>query len=189
MFIVDQRSAVGLAHTYGEGSADVKGAVREAIDWARACNAAFIDVTETRALEESRAAAARWREKRPASALDGACRLPRKDLFDVAGTVSNAGSALFRAAGRPATADAPLASQAPMQASCTARDKPQRVRVFGLGLNCTSVRRSIPLSMRQSKAGIVFSVPSSGAAIAVAAGVVPIAVGTDTPARYAYPLR
>src|SRR5580692_2799518 len=71
-------------------------------------NPSFILVTRKRALEEAEASRARRREGRPAGPLDGV-PIAWKDLMDMAGTRTTAGSALFADA-PPKQADAPIVS-------------------------------------------------------------------------------
>jgi hypothetical protein len=71
--------------------------------------AIFTHVTRERALREARAAAERLRDGRPASALDGV-PIAWKDLFDLQGMPTTAGSRVFENAA-PAVADAPVVSR------------------------------------------------------------------------------
>lgn len=174
-------SALALAAAYRDGRADVEAVARAAVVAARTANAAFISIDETRALSDARAAAARWRDRRPASTLDGV-PIAWKDLFDVASSVTTAGSALFRERA-PATVDAPLVA-AGARAGLVAIGKTNlsEFAFSGLGLNPHFGTPFNP-AFDASVAGCDHRVPggsSSGAAIAVAMGVVPIAVGTDT---------
>lgn len=175
------RSAVALAAAYRDGSADAEDVVREAIAAARAANVAFISIDETRALDEARAAAARWRERRASSALDGV-PVAWKDLFDVAGSVTTAGSALLRERA-PATADAALvAAGARAGLVSIGKTNLSEFAYSGLGLNPHFGTPFNP-AFDSTVEGGGHRVPggsSSGAAVAVAMGVVPIAAGTDT---------
>jgi aspartyl-tRNA(Asn)/glutamyl-tRNA(Gln) amidotransferase subunit A len=155
--------------------------VREALEAARQANAAFISIDETRALDEALAATQRWRDKRPASALDGV-PIAWKDLFDVAGSVTTAGSALSRGRER-ASVDASLVA-AGVRAGMVSIGKTNlsEFAYSGLGLNPHFGTPFNP-AFDATVADGGHRVPggsSSGAAIAVAKGVVPIAVGTDT---------
>lgn len=173
--------ALTLAARYREGASNPEAVAREAVAAARAANAAFISYDETRAFDEARAAAARWRAKRPASVLDGV-PVAWKDLFDVAGSVTTAGSALFRDRA-PASVDASLvAAGARAGLVCIGKTNLSEFAYSGLGLNPHFGTPFNP-AFDATVAGGGHRVPggsSSGAAIAVATGVVPIAVGTDT---------
>ncbi|MDR5856235.1 amidase family protein [Caballeronia sp. LZ062] len=174
-------SAVALAAAYADGSADVEEVVRASLAAARQANTAFISIDESRALDEARAAAARRRDGRPSSALDGV-PVAWKDLFDIAGSVTTAGSALFRNRA-PASADAPLVATA-VHAGLVGIGKTNlsEFAYSGLGLNPhfgtpfnAAFDATVEAGGHRAPGG-----SSSGAAIAVATGVVPIAVGTDT---------
>jgi len=177
----DKPSASDLVAAFKDGSADAETVARQSVAQARTCNAAFISVDEQRAIAEARAAAARWREGRPASALDG-MPIAWKDLFDVAGSVTTAGSALYRERA-PATGDAPLvAAAARAGLVCIGKTNLSEFAYSGLGLNPHFGTPFNP-AFDASVADGGHRVPggsSSGAAVAVATGVVPIAVGTDT---------
>jgi aspartyl-tRNA(Asn)/glutamyl-tRNA(Gln) amidotransferase subunit A len=174
-------SAVTLAAAYADGSANVEEVVRQSLAAARDANSAFVSIDEARALDEARAAAARWRDGCPASALDGV-PIAWKDLFDIAGSVTTAGSALFRARA-PATVDAPLVA-ASVRAGLVGIGKTNlsEFAYSGLGLNPHFGTPFNP-AFDATVEGGGHRAPggsSSGSAIAVAMGVVPIAVGTDT---------
>ena len=172
-------SAVTLAAAYADGSANVEEVVRQSLAAARDANSAFVSIDEARALDEARAAAARWRDGCPASALDGV-PIAWKDLFDIAGSVTTAGAALFRARA-PATVDAPLVA-ASVRAGLVGIGKTNlsEFAYSGLGLNPHFGTPFNP-AFDATVDGGGHRAPggsSSGSAIAVAMGVVPIAVGT-----------
>lgn len=169
-------TALALSRAYASGRADPVGVIAAALERAADVPAAFISLTPERALAEAAASAARWKSGAPLSPLDGV-PIAWKDLFDVSGTVTTAGSALH-AAHAPATADAPLVAAA-ARAGLVGIGKTNlsEFAYSGLGLN---PHFGTPVNPALDGGSRVPGGSSSGAAIAVATGVVPIAAGTDT---------
>ena len=101
-------TASQLAHDLRAGTRDPVDLVAEVFDRISAHGDAALFVRQTcaRAEAEARAARERLRAGNPASLLDGV-PLAWKDLFDLKGTVTTAGSAVLRDA-PPAAADAAL---------------------------------------------------------------------------------
>lgn len=169
-------TAAELVRRYAEGQADPVSVVREALERAEQVPHAFISMTAERALQEASASAQRWKEGRPLSALDGV-PVAWKDLFDIAGTVTTAGSAVF-AGHAAAKADAPLvAAGARAGMVCIGKTNLSEFAYSGLGLN---PHFGTPTNPAVAGGTRVPGGSSSGAAIAVATGVVPLAIGTDT---------
>ncbi len=167
-----------LARLYLGGQADpvaVTEAVFERIE-RLGDPAVFITLTPDRARREAEASARRYREGRPLGPLDGV-PLAWKDLVDLAGTPTTAGSALLRAA-PPAAADAPIAAAAAAAGLVSiGKTNLTEFAFSALGLN---PHFGTP---RNPHGGAEPRVPggsSSGSAVAVAAGIVPIAIGSDT---------
>lgn len=136
----------------------------------------FITVTPERARAEAKAAAARIRAGRPASPLDGV-PIAWKDLFDVEGTPTTGASALLRNAS-PAEADAPVVAQlAAAGLVCLGKVNLTEFAYSGLGLN---PHFGTPAMARDKAVRRVPGGSSSGSAVAVAAGLAPVAIGSDT---------
>ncbi|PAU78264.1 amidase [Halomonas salipaludis] len=136
----------------------------------------FTHLTPTRAEQEAAAATQRWREGRPMSPFDGV-PMAWKDLFDVAGTVTTAGAEVHRQAA-PAPRDATLVAQAARAGLvCVGKTNLSELAYSGLGLNPHFGTPTLPCGNRPAR---VPGGSSSGSAIAVAQGLVPIAMGTDT---------
>ena len=138
---------------------------------------AFVTLTPDRAREEARASAERHRAGRALGPLDGV-PIAWKDLVDVAGTTTTAGSALRRDL-PPAERDAPVVARlAAAGMVCVGKTNLSELAYSGLGLN---PHFGTPRNPR-SPAGDdrVPGGSSSGSAVAVAAGVVECAIGTDT---------
>jgi aspartyl-tRNA(Asn)/glutamyl-tRNA(Gln) amidotransferase subunit A len=136
----------------------------------------FITVTNERALAEARAAWARLRAGRPLSALDGV-PIAWKDLVDIAGTPTTAASAIYRDS-PVKNADAPVASLAAASGMvCLGKVNLTEFAYSGLGLNphFGTPANAHGRSNRRAPGG-----SSSGSAVAVASGLVPVAIGTDT---------
>ncbi|WP_144107359.1 amidase [Paraburkholderia sp. BCC1886] len=172
----DIPTALGLSNDYARGRTDPVSVVETALARAADTPAAFIVLTPERARAEAAASAARWKNGTPLSPLDGV-PVAWKDLFDIAGTVTTAGSAVI-AKHAVAHADARLvASAARAGMICIGKTNLSEFAYSGLGLNPhfgTPVNRALDGGSR------VPGGSSSGAAVAVAAGVVPLAIGTDT---------
>lgn len=136
----------------------------------------FVTVTLKRALREAEASRERLAAGQPISLLDG-IPVAWKDLFDLAGEVTTAGSELFRHA-PPAEADAPVvASLSQLGAMTVGKTTLSEFAYSGLGINPHFGTPANPWSPTE------FRVPggsSSGNAVAIAAGVIPAAIGTDT---------
>jgi aspartyl-tRNA(Asn)/glutamyl-tRNA(Gln) amidotransferase subunit A len=132
--------------------------------------------TPERARAEAKAAAVRLREGRPKSLLDGV-PIAWKDLFDLAGAVTTAGSRVL-AADRAAAADAPVVQQLKAAGMVTVGRVGMTEFAFsGLGLN---PHYGTP---RNPHGGAEPRIPggsSSGSGVAVARGLVPVSIGTDT---------
>jgi aspartyl-tRNA(Asn)/glutamyl-tRNA(Gln) amidotransferase subunit A len=136
----------------------------------------FISLCPQRARREARASAERWKAGQPLSALDGV-PIAWKDLFDVSGSVTTAAAAVRRDVS-PALLDATtvgLLSRAGLV--CVGKTNLSEFAYSGLGLNPHFGTPINPHGMDQPR---IPGGSSSGSAVAVAAGIVPIAMGTDT---------
>jgi aspartyl-tRNA(Asn)/glutamyl-tRNA(Gln) amidotransferase subunit A len=121
-------------------------------------SAAFITVTADRARHEGPGPLLAW-----------------KDLFDVAGTRSSNGS-LTRRNAPLATVDAPVVQNlAAAGAVCVGKTNQSEFAFSGLGLNPHFGNPVNPLAPDRVPGG-----SSSGSAVAVADGIVDLAIGTDT---------
>ncbi|WP_213768551.1 amidase [Caballeronia sp. dw_19] len=169
-------SAVALSRAFASGKSNPVEIAEAALSKAAAAPAVFLTTTPERAIKQAEQSARRWREGRPLSLLDGV-PLAWKDLFDVTGTVTTAGSAVF-AARQAARADASLVSAGARAGMvCIGKTGLSEFAFSGLGLNPhfgTATNPGVD-NGRRAPGG-----SSSGAAVAVATGIVPIAVGTDT---------
>jgi aspartyl-tRNA(Asn)/glutamyl-tRNA(Gln) amidotransferase subunit A len=139
-------------------------------------NPSFILVTRKRALEEAEASRKRHREGRAAGPLDGV-PIAWKDLVDMAGERTTAGSALY--------ADSPLKERdAPIVENLDAagmvalgKTNLSEFAFSALGLN---PHFGTPRNPRDPTTPRVAGGSSSGAAVAVAGGLAPCAIGSDT---------
>jgi aspartyl-tRNA(Asn)/glutamyl-tRNA(Gln) amidotransferase subunit A len=142
---------------------------------AYADKAVFTAVLSGRAHREAEAASVRQRDGRPLSLLDG-IPVAWKDLFDVAGETTRAGSLVLDDG--PAAADAELVMRlAAAGAVAVGKVNMTEFAFSGLGLNPHYGTPVNPWSRDEPR---VPGGSSSGSAVAVAAGLVPVAIGTDT---------
>lgn len=138
--------------------------------------ALFIRQTRDRAEAEARASRARLRAGNPASLLDGV-PLAWKDLFDLQGTVTTAGSAVLRGAA-PATQDAALVHAAMRGGLITVGTVNMTEFAYsGIGLN---PHYGTPWNPCDPKVAHSPGGSSSGSGVVVAKGIVPLSIGTDT---------
>ena len=136
--------------------------------------AAMITVTAQRARAEAGASDQRHRTRTARSDLDGV-PVTWKDVFDIEGTVTTAGSAA-RSASPRAPRDSRLVRRAHDLGLVTVgKTNLSEFAFSGLGIN-----RHFGTPANPNGAALVPGGSSSGAAVSVAAGVVPLAVGTDT---------
>ncbi|MBB3393772.1 MULTISPECIES: amidase [unclassified Rhizobium] len=164
-----------LIQTTAVDPIEVTEAVIDGIE-AHADRAVFTTILKDRATEEAKASSKRMKEGRSRGMLDG-IPIAWKDLFDIKGRTTTAGSTVL-ASGPAAQADAPVVAtlkQAGMVSiGCTNMSE---FAFSGLGLN---PHYDTPHNPRSSDVPRVPGGSSSGAGVAVAAGLVPVAMGTDT---------
>ncbi|MFE7445714.1 amidase family protein [Streptomyces chartreusis] len=139
-------------------------------------DSSFITVTGSRALREAEAAHKRLTSGEPRSPLDGV-PVAVKDLFDVEGTVTTAGSPVL--AERPPKRQDARVVQMLSQAGTVLIGKTNlsECAFSGLGIN---PYYGTPLKPDARNRRLVPGGSSSGSAVAVASGIVPISLGTDT---------
>lgn len=138
--------------------------------------ATFLSCTEVRALREAEGARGRQQEGRLRGPLDGV-PVAWKDLIDIAGSVTTCGSELLRNAA-PAAGDARCAANAAAAGMITVGKTNLTEFAFsGLGINA---HFGTPANPRDPHTLRVPGGSSSGSAVAVARGLTPVAVGTDT---------
>ncbi|SDU83417.1 amidase [Pseudomonas mucidolens] len=168
--------ATSMAEDFASGRSDPVQAFEQALEHANTLPGVFICLTAARARREAEAAAARWRDGQPLSGFDGV-PLAWKDLFDMAGSVTTAGAG-FRRQAPAASLDAPVVGRL-----CRAgmvnlgKTNLSELAYSGLGLN---PHFGTPHNPHGSDQPRIPGGSSSGSAVAVAAGIVPIAMGTDT---------
>jgi aspartyl-tRNA(Asn)/glutamyl-tRNA(Gln) amidotransferase subunit A len=139
-------------------------------------NPSFILVTRERALKEAAASRTRHREGRAAGPLDGV-PIAWKDLVDMAGERTTAGSALY-ADSPPKESDAPIvANLAAAGMAALGKTNLSEFAFSALGLN---PHFGTPRNPRDPSTPRVAGGSSSGAAVAVAGGLAPCAIGSDT---------
>ncbi len=133
----------------------------------------FVTVTRERALAEASASAERYRSGRPRGPLDGV-PVAYKDVIDIAGTVTTAGS---RTTPREvAHADAECVRRLHAAGTvCIGKTNLSELAFSGLGLNPHFGTPENPYAPDRVPGG-----SSSGSAVAVATGAVAVALGTDT---------
>ncbi|MBW8125821.1 MULTISPECIES: amidase [Pseudomonas] len=168
--------ATSMAEDFASGRSDPVQALEQALERASQVPSVFISLTSERARREAAAAAARWRAGQPLSVFDGV-PLAWKDLFDVAGSTTTAGAA-YRRNAPAALLDAPtvgLLCRAGMVS--VGKTNLSELAYSGLGLNPHFGTPHNPHGTDQPR---IPGGSSSGSAVAVAAGIVPIAMGTDT---------
>ncbi|MBL4766671.1 MAG: amidase [Rhodobacteraceae bacterium] len=133
----------------------------------------YARVTHDRALAEAHAARDRAKVGRRLSPLDGV-PISWKDLFDTAGVVTEAGSALLK--GRVPDHDATVLRNATAMGSvCLGKTHMSELAFSGLGLNPIT---ATPPCVNDADA--VAGGSSSGAATSVAFGLAAIGIGSDT---------
>ncbi|WP_456016360.1 amidase [Pseudomonas fluorescens] len=168
--------ATSMAEAFASGRSDPVQVLEQALLHASMAPTVFISLTAERARREAEAAAARWRAGQPLSVFDGV-PLGWKDLFDVAGSITTAGAA-YRREAPAALLDAPsvgLLCRAGMVS--LGKTNLSELAYSGLGLN---PHFGTPYNPNGSDQPRIPGGSSSGSAVAVAGGIVPIAMGTDT---------
>ena len=175
---IADRTAAGIAHAYRSAETspvEVTECLLERIANAKSENA-FISVAADRARAEAAAADARYKAGRPLSALDGV-PIAWKDVFDVAGTRTTAGSKLL-CASPVKDVDMPcVASVAGAGMVSLGKLNMTEFAFSGLGLN---PHFGTPLNPNDRATPRSPGGSSSGSGAAVAARLVPCAIGTDT---------
>lgn len=172
------RSAAGLAAGLERGDFSAVELLGEVLTRLGTEDAAsvFISLMPERAMEEARASDDRRRRGACLSAWDG-IPLAWKDNYDIDGMPTTVGSNLYRNA-PPAERDAALVS-ASRAAGMIAVGKTNMTEFAysGLGLN---PHYGTPANPRATLPDRAPGGSSSGSAVAVAAGLVPVAIGSDT---------
>ncbi|SOC45199.1 aspartyl-tRNA(Asn)/glutamyl-tRNA(Gln) amidotransferase subunit A [Rhizobium subbaraonis] len=138
--------------------------------------AVFTTLTRDRALAEARAASARIRNGRSLGALDG-IPIAWKDLFAMEGLPTTAGSKVL-ANDPPAAADAAVVALLKAAGMVSVgRVNMSEFAFSGLGINPHYGTPANPISTDGHR---LPGGSSSGSGVAVAAGLVPVSIGTDT---------
>jgi aspartyl-tRNA(Asn)/glutamyl-tRNA(Gln) amidotransferase subunit A len=138
---------------------------------ARAC----LTVYEKAARAAAEAADARARDGISLGPLDGAI-VTIKDLFDVAGEATRAGSKILAEEGKPAVADAPIVRRLRAGgAVIVAKTNMTEFAYSGIGANPHFGTPGNPADRKRVPGG-----SSSGGAVAAADGLCEIAIGSDT---------
>ncbi|MDQ0396522.1 amidase family protein [Labrys monachus] len=136
----------------------------------------FITVTAARAMREAEAAAARYERGRPLSPLDGV-PIAWKDLIDIEGAPTTGGSLLFSRE-VPKTRDQQSAANAAAAGMvCLGKLNLSELAFSGLGLN---PHFGTPVNPNDRGTHRAPGGSSSGSGAAVAGGLAPCAIGTDT---------
>lgn len=172
------KSVAQLSVLIQSGALDPVALAEEVLDGIRIYRdqSLFVSLTPERALAEAAAARDRIRAGRSRGLLDG-IPIAWKDLFDLEGMATTAGSVVLADA-TPATRDADVVD-ALKSAGMVAigRTNMSEFAFSGLGIN---PHYGTPENPHSRDVARLPGGSSSGAGVAVAAGLVPVAMGTDT---------
>ncbi len=171
-------TAMQLAAMLAGGAMDAEALTERTLADIAACEdlAIFTTVTAERARVEARASAHRAREGRARGPLDGV-PVAWKDLFDIAGLPTTAGSRALQSA-TPALQDAPVVARLRDAGMvCVGRVNMTEFAYSGIGLN---PHFGTPHNAHSHDAPRIPGGSSSGSAVAVARGLVPVSIGSDT---------
>ncbi|MGV2111508.1 amidase [Agrobacterium salinitolerans] len=160
------------------GHLDPRVLVEETLDaiGGRDDQAVFVELTAARAMSEAEDAAKRIGEGRSSGVLDG-IPVAWKDLFDLEGMATTAGSTVL-ADDKPASRDADVVTSLKQAGMiCIGRTNMSEFAFSGLGIN---PHYGTPRNPASTDGHRLPGGSSSGAGVAVAAGLVPVAIGTDT---------
>ena len=176
--MINQRTLASLAVLAQSGKLDPVALVAETLT--RIENhpdrSIFVALTQERAAREAKAASERIKTGRSLGLLDG-LPVAWKDLFDLAGGVTTAGSVVL-AERPPAAADATVVANLGSAGMVSVgRTNMSEFAFSGLGIN---PHYGTPRNPRSTDVHRIPGGSSSGSAAAVAAGLVPLAIGTDT---------
>ena len=172
------RSALQLAALIQSGAVDPIDVAETTLAAIEACEdkAVFTRVTRERAMDEARASSRRLRDGRPRGLLDGV-PVAWKDLFDLEGLVTTAGSKVL-ASGAPASRDAGVVASLRAAGMIAVGHVNMTEFAFsGIGIN---PHYGTPHNPRSRDVPRIPGGSSSGSGVAVARGLVPVAIGTDT---------
>ncbi|PXY00334.1 amidase family protein [Halomonas sp. LBP4] len=169
------RTALAIGEAIQRGELDPVALTRHCLAKAKDSDAVFISLTPDRALAEAEAAAQRRRYGTALGPLDGV-PLAWKDLFNITGSLTTAGSQVLAEA--PAKCDAAAVRHAAGAGMvCIGKTNLTELAYSGLGLN---PHYGTPHHTPGGGEPRVPGGSSSGSAVAVAKGIVPAAIGTDT---------
>jgi aspartyl-tRNA(Asn)/glutamyl-tRNA(Gln) amidotransferase subunit A len=171
-------TVVQLSTKLRNGKLDAVELTEAVLDKVATCDdpAIFTSTLVDRARKEAKAAARRLKSGNPASLVDGV-PVGWKDLFDLETRVTTAGSVVLKS-NAPALADAALvqtAAQAGMVSVCTLGMTEFAYSGLGLNPHYGTPRNPLDSKVHRSPGG-----SSSGSAVAVAKGLLPLAIGSDT---------
>ena len=152
--------------------------IEAALEMARspAARHVFIALNEDRIRADALCSQARWQSGAPLSSVDGVPVAIKDNIAD-AGVVLTAGSALRRHAQSQAADAAIVAQLKKLGAVPFGRANLSEFAFSGLGMN---PHFGTPRNAINPATGLVPGGSSSGCAVAVALGIVPVALGTDT---------
>ncbi|WP_202798459.1 amidase family protein [Marinobacterium stanieri] len=169
------KTALEMGQLIKEGKLDPVELAQDSLTKAKAAAGVFISLCPDRALAEAKAASERRHLNLGKGPLDGV-PIAWKDLFDLASMVTTAGSKILSST--PATKDARAVYNASAAGLVSiGKTNMTELAYSGLGLN---PHFGTPLSIASGDKARVPGGSSSGSALAVAQGIVPAAIGTDT---------
>lgn len=173
-----EKTALELGRAYEAGKADPREVTEEFLERAGLMDPdhrVYVRLMERRARAEADAASERAKRGFRRHALDGV-PLSWKDLFDVAGEATAAGSLALKS--RVPARDAEVLARATRMGSVALGKTTMTELAFsGLGIN---PKFGTPANPHDGKVERVPGGSSAGAGVSVAAGLAPAAIGTDT---------
>jgi aspartyl-tRNA(Asn)/glutamyl-tRNA(Gln) amidotransferase subunit A len=175
---LEKMSAATVGRALASGALDAMEVTEfflDRIEKAKA-NPVFITVTAERARREAAAAAKRYKEGRTLGPLDGV-PVAWKDLMDMAGTITTGGSDLYRHAPVKDKDAWVVANLAAAGMVALGKTNLSEFAFSGIGAN---PHFGTPINPHDPKTPRIAGGSTSGGAVAVAAGLAPCAIGTDT---------